>query len=55
MDLKSFIILTVLSLILIQGTYCQAERVTSFSELAQSHCSKFPIEILYRLSSGTLA
>jgi len=23
--------------------------------LAESHCKKFPIEILYRLSSGTLA
>lgn len=55
MDFKSFIILTILSLILIQGTYCQAQRVTSFEELAESHCKKFPIEILYRLSSGSLS
>ena len=37
------------------GTATTITTVSSFQELAQTHCSSFPIDILYRLSTGQLA
>ena len=37
------------------GLVTNTERVTSFSELAQSHCDNFDVEMLWRVASGRLS
>ena len=37
------------------GLVMSTERVSSFSELAQSHCDNFDVEMLWRIASGRLS
>jgi len=53
MNLKAPLLLIVL-LVLFDAANA-IETVDSFEELAEFHCKSFPIDILYRLSTGQVA
>jgi hypothetical protein len=46
-------ILPLLALLLVAATAITT--ISNFQQLAQAHCRSFPIELLYRLSTGQLA
>ena len=45
---------TCLLFFLMAGVSC-IEKVSSFEEMASLHCNSFPVELLYRLSTGQLS
>jgi len=53
MNFKNHILLAVIALL--AATALATTTVSSFEGLAQTHCQEFPIELLYRLSTGQLA